>query len=290
MAFSPDGTMLATASYDGTVRLWNVADRRSAGPSLVPVGDGGVTGLAFSPDGKLLATAADKYVQLWDVARRQAHGDAFEFYYSAHAVAFSPDGKTLAAAGTDRVPDGALANHVRLWDVATRRAVGAPLVGHTDSAWSIAFSPDGRTLATGSNDGTVRLWDVVRHRAQGQPLSGQDGEVGDVAFSPDGHALASTGQDGTVRLWDVATGQPLAPALTGHRGRVNSVAFSRDGTLASAGDDETVRLWAPVLWQSGFGGLQKLVCAHVRRNLTPQQWQLYLPGQPYHKTCPGYPV
>jgi WD40 repeat protein len=114
---------------------------------------------------------------------------------------------------------------------------------HTGYVWSVAFSPDGRTLATGSDDRTVRLWDIKTHK-QLTVLRGHGGPVDGVAFSPNGRTLASTSlDDGTIRLWDVATrrqvGPPLSPA-----GGAFRVAFSPDGlTLASAGWDHTARLW-----------------------------------------------
>ena len=96
---------------------------------------------------------------------------------------------------------------VRLWDVATHRQIGAPLLGHGGMVYSVAFSPDGKILASGAADGTVRLWDVASHRQIGVSLLGHSGVVYSVAFSHDGKILASGAADGIIRLWDVATRQ-----------------------------------------------------------------------------------
>ncbi len=118
------------------------------------------------------------------------------------------------------------------------------LYGHQAAVRSVAISPDGRLIASGSRDNTIWLWDVSTRRAVGSPLTGHTDRVNSVTFSPDGKTVASASADGTVRLWDVASGAPIGLPLTGHTAAVWSVAFSPDGkTLASASADGTVILW-----------------------------------------------
>jgi WD40 repeat protein len=128
-----------------------------------------------------------------------------------------------------------------LWEVATGREISA-MRGHENWVQSVAFSPDGRTLATGSWDYTARLWEVATGR-EIAPLRGHTNAVVSVAFSPDGSTLATGSVEGTTRLWEVATGRETA-ALRGREQAVYSVAFSPDGsTLATGSADKTARLW-----------------------------------------------
>jgi WD40 repeat protein len=150
----------------------------------------------------------------------------------------------------------------------------------------VAFSPGGRTLASGNSDGTIRLWDLTdtaHPRPLGQPLTGSTATVASVAFSPGGRTLASAGADGTIRLWDLtdtAHPRPLGQPLTGSAAAVASVAFGpSEHTLASGSTDGMVRLWNLNVQYA----IQR-ICA-TAGGLTPRQWNQYIPQLRYQPSC-----
>ncbi|MGA5761444.1 helix-turn-helix domain-containing protein [Nonomuraea bangladeshensis] len=154
-----------------------------------------------------------------------------------NALAAGPDGRIMAGAHNSDAT-------VRLWDTATRRPLGAPLTGHEEPVSSVAFSRDGRTLATGSSDGTIRLWDVAARRQVGAPLTVAVPVLA-VAFRPDGHTLASMDTGGTLRVWDLNRRTPIAAEHTPDYAGSISAIFSPDGrTMARTHHgNRTVRLW-----------------------------------------------
>ena len=290
VAFSPDGHALAGGSDDGTVRLWDVADPADPRPLGQPLtGDGtAVDSVAFSPDGHTLASGSNGgTVRLWDVidpADPRPLGQSGTSV-SITSVAFSPSGRTLAGGAADGDDDAT----VLLWDVADPAYVSllsASPTGGSAPVDSVAFSPDGYTLADGDNDGTVRLWDVADPalpRLLGQPLTGSGAAVDSVAISADGRTLASADDDGTVRLWDVADPadpRSLGQPLTGSGAAVDSVAISADGrTLASGSLDGIIRLW-----NLNVQYAIDRICASAG-GLTPQQWNEYIPQLRYQPSC-----
>jgi WD40 repeat protein len=152
-----------------------------------------------------------------------------------NAIAVSGDG-TLLAAGGDHL--------IRLWNLANPAAKPRILDGHSIEVVSVAFSPDGRTLASGSWDQTVRLWGLASPDAKPRVLRGHDDYVLAVAFSPDGKVLASAGRDSTVQIWDLSDANAEPRTLPGPRRSVSCLAFGPDGkTLASGGLDGTIQLW-----------------------------------------------
>ena len=239
LSFSPDGTTLASGSWDGIVILWDVMRQNEI--ATLEGHTSGVMSVSFSPDGTILASGSrDGTVILWDVMRKaniatlEGHTDA------VNSVSFSPDGTILASGSWDGI--------VKLWDV-MRKANIATLEGHTDVVNSVSFSPDGTTLASGSKDDTVKLWDVTRQN-EIATLEGHTSDVTSVSFSPDGTILAfgswefaSGSYDGIVKLWDVTRQNEIA-TLEGHTSGVTSVSFSPDGTILASGSwDSTVKLW-----------------------------------------------
>jgi WD40 repeat protein/serine/threonine protein kinase len=261
VALSSDGRLVASASVDRTVKIWDATTGRCLHPLTGHTWE--VGGVAFSPDGRRLASGSALrmplfltltlnvlvphwivipfdlgQIKIWD-----ARTGVILLSFCGHTdditrVAFSPDGRWLASASLDRT--------IKIWNPDTGQEIRT-LSGHTSWVTGVAFSPDGRQLASASADKTLKIWDVATGQEIRTLPGHRDGATG-LAFSPDGQWLASAGYDSTMRIWDVSTGKKIKELV--HPCPTLAVAFSPDGQrLASASWDNNVRLWDPKTFQ-----------------------------------------
>src|SRR6266699_736590 len=236
LACRPDEQMLATGSWDGTIKLWNLENG-----ALLWLGQhtGSIHRLAFTPDGRTLASGGDDAVsRLWDVSTGKLLQTLSSQSSPIYALAWSPDGCLLAG--------GCFDGSIHLWEMQGGQAaqVGASriLTGHSGPVWSLAFAPDRCTLASGSFDRTVRLWDVESLEVR-ETLAGHTAQVNTVAWSPDGSLLASGSRDQAIWLWDVERAS-YRTTFHGHTAVVHDLAFMPDGrSLLSGSEDGTLRVW-----------------------------------------------
>ncbi|MCT7950625.1 hypothetical protein NG798_12560 [Ancylothrix sp. C2] len=277
VVYSPDGQILASASADATVKLW-----QTDGTEILTFREHQewVNSISFSPDGQMIASASwDKTLKIWHldgslIVSLDKHNDRL------YSVSFSPDGCLLAAGSADGKvtlwnvqegwtenkilgghigganhlsfsPDGEILavacgnNQIKLWK--KDGSLLTEILAHSERVWKVAFSPDGRLLASASADNTVKIWLLETTGMILQTtLDNYQNWATSISFSPDGQRLATGSWDNTVKIWYLTqSGVPVLQAtFYGHTDKVNSVCFSKDGiTLASAGADKIIRLW-----------------------------------------------
>ncbi|GAA1826586.1 serine/threonine-protein kinase [Actinomadura chokoriensis] len=240
LAFSPDGASLAGSSTSpGQLLVWDVATGRLK--VNVRTGEYGLNALAYSPDGRTIA-GANPDARLFDAATGRTRAEFDLGHSGVNAVAFSPDGGTVAVGvdGYYKKPPG---RTVQLLDGRTLRGRGR-LTGHASNVTGVAFSADGRRLASCGADSTVRIWDVAARRAV-RVIDAGEAKVRDVRISPDGASVLGACSDRTVRVWNTATGA-LTSTLVGHPQPIAKIALASGGLVAAVGSskpDGTVTLW-----------------------------------------------
>jgi WD40 repeat protein len=257
VAFSPDGTRVVSTSFQwipadqkprGEIIVWDVANGRE----LARLNDTmGTTSVAVSPDNRRVAGSDSRFITIWELDSGR-HNVAFDGVdrvanprqYVA-ALTYSPDGKRLACGLANdnyvdeqgKRPSGT----VKVFD-ADRGTILHTLIGHRLSVWSVAFSPDGKRLVSGSDDNILRVWDMDTRQ---QSLEMQGGTTYKVAYSPDGKRLVSGHRNKSLKMWDAETGRELA-TFKAYTGNLCAVALTNDGrclAASSEGNRFTIKKW-----------------------------------------------
>ena len=263
VTFSPDGKMIAVGAYD-KVSLWNIGTMEKI--ATLKGHKDSVTDIALSPNGTTLAAGSWDGVNLWNTTTRENIATFARSLVGVSSIAYSPDGKKLVTGEGHpvQVAQGVEDGTVDLWDVATQENL-LTMKSHTNWVYSVAFSPDGNTIASGGGrfgDYSIRLWNAITGERL-RTLTGHTNRVNSVSFSPDSKTLVSGSSDRTIRLWDVNTGQSKK-ILRGHTGGVYSVSFRPDGQMiASGGSNQGVTNVAIRLWDVNTGQSKKTLWKHT---------------------------
>ncbi|EFX00151.1 nacht domain containing protein [Grosmannia clavigera kw1407] len=232
VVFSHNSRLVASGSYDGTVKIWDVPSRRTV--CTLRKHDGAIRGVAFSHDSLLMASgSSDQTIRLWDAATGRCIQSLVGHNHDVMSVAFMRESAFVVSGSRDC--------SVRIWDLATGQC-HQTLEGHTRDVQSVAVSHDSRIIASASRDYSVRFWDPVSGQCT-RTLKAHDDYVWSVVFSHDSGRVATASRDHSIKIWHVATGECLH-TLEGHSHEVGLLAFSHDSRLlASPSNDLTVKLW-----------------------------------------------
>ncbi|MBN2391407.1 MAG: WD40 repeat domain-containing protein [Anaerolineae bacterium] len=299
ISLSADGRWL-TSAYTDTIYVYDVeaSIAAAAGYEVARLqGQPLIIVTAVSPDGQRVAygngDGVNSLIEMWEIATgNKVMHEQMSIEGWPKILTFSPDGRKFAAAGCGQVSyrEGCISGFVQVWDLETFPPRKVQMMKLDTQVLSVAFSPDGRWIASGSTDGMAWVWDVESGREVSRMIPKVEGAyqaVNAVAFSPDGQWVVSGSWNGVARVWEAATGCIVAE-MTHKSAPVSFVAFSSDDQrVVSVFGWEgigSVRIWR---WQSE--DMIDLACGRLTRNLTREEWRQYLGDEPYRATCPNLP-
>lgn len=275
VAFQPQGNCFASAGRDGKIILWALNGEQMEPKELV--GHAAIVrSVNFSPDGSLLASSDDSgRVFLWDVETGRQIGEPLIGHSrEVFDVDFNPDGTLLASGGWD--------GKIQLWDLETRELSGESITTGIEQVWDIEFSPDGTTLAVAGEGEKILIFDVAGRVLESQLVTNQVNRISTIAFSPDGKLLASGSSDSTIEIWDIPERRIVGLPLQTHSSGINSLKFSPDGRLLASADDFGRIITLTIDYENPI----EKICDIVSRNLTTDEWALYVGSAvDYRKTC-----
>jgi WD40 repeat protein len=271
IAFTADGQTLATAGREG-VKFWNlVTDEVTSVPSKEK--EPYNWRIALTPDGSLAAFSGHS-LTLWDLRKRKVVGTPATGTGSVYGIALDPGGKLLAASSEDK--------SIYFFELPSGKPSGKP-IAFGETAWSLAFSLDGKSVVAGGDDGKMIVFDAATHEQVGNPLPEHPSRIARIAFSPDGGLMASGGSGRSLMILDWPRRQQLGGPLfrESQYEVISGVAFSPDGKLLAASERRQM------LWILD-GGVEQWIlraCRLANRNLTHEEWARYRPEEPYRETC-----
>ncbi len=204
VAFSPDGHHIASGSDDETIRVWNVTTGETVAGPFTGHTDS-VNSVAFSPDGRhIVSGSKDRTIRVLNATTGETVPDLFTGQASSvQSVAFSPDGHHIISGSSTSFLSQFSHETLRVWNATTGETVADPFTGYRDTVSSVAFSPDGHHIVSGSFDRTIRVWNATTGETVAGPFTGHRGPINSVAFSPNGHHIVSSSNDRTIRISDV---------------------------------------------------------------------------------------
>ena len=288
-AFNDDASLLAFAlterqNNNCAVRLFSRSNNETVRDFPC---EGIPSALAISPEGKFLALGTEEgVITLWDVGDGSVIHTLAGHQSRNYDLAFDTRSQLLASAGcvqkdVNNCPGG----EIIIWDIQTG-AQKVKFLGHSNLARTVAFSPDGSILASGSRDGNILLWDIEKQSQSDIPLVGHASYVNTLVFSPDGSVLASASADLRIILWDVQLQHRIGNPLVGHTSSIGVLAFNHNGNLLISGDNHG-NIYS---WNISSQSLAENLCAKIGRNFTLVEWMQYFPDEFYRATCPQSPI